>query len=382
MTGSHQLELPTSEVQKTLVAALAGDRTALLRSLESASLRRACRNHRLVPALALRARALDLGEAIPTDWQQNLQHHAARSLLFEALLEQVASCLAAASVEWVVIKGMDLATRVYSCPEERPAADIDILIEAPDYRRARSALEDAGWSSAFPEGVYDAWVQEEGHAWTAVHVQNRVPLEVHFRLWGMVPEQIGADMVGASLPDPLLPTGGRRLPLAHAFVLGAMHALLDAPPRPLLQWWDLERIAGGGDEGTVSQILELTRSWGVELLVVLAAAQVAALWPSQAYTGLIRRLARDLRWPERQVARSAARRGLDATGASMSVSRLLAGRPTRMGWKGVQRRFWAHPGMVAQETPSHWLPARRRIYHVLRAFGFDKFATWAVERRA
>jgi hypothetical protein len=192
----------------------------------------------------------------------------------------------------------------------------------------------------------------------------------------MVPTRAVQELMAVSYPDDTLPTGGRRLPLAYAFVVAAIHGLLDAPPRPLFQWWDLERIIAAGEPEIELEIVELARSWEVELPVTLAAAEVVALWPNKVCARIVQELTPSLRRAERRAAFRAAGHGLDSAGASLSLARLVSGRSTRTGWKAVLRHFWAHPGMVAQETPSDWPPKLRRVYHVLNALNLGHLARW------
>jgi hypothetical protein len=372
--GAIDLEFPVPDAQRTLAAALAGDRRALVDCAESPALQEASREHRLQAALALRARECRVENQCVADWRADLQRIAGRQLLFQASLEQVGACLAATGVNWIVLKGMDLATRVFDHPEERPSTDIDLLIDPGDYPRARAALEDSGWQSVFAGRAYDDWVIEEGHAWTAVHSRSRVALEVHFRLWGMVSDRAGQDLLSAACADDLLPPGGHRLPLAHAFVVAATHCLLDAPPRPLFQWWDMERIIAAGGPDLVPTIIKISRHWEIELVTALAAAQVEALWQNRNCARIAEDLGSSLRRAERWLARRAARNGLDSTGASLSLARLVSGRSTRAGWQSVWRHVWAHPGMIAQETPDEWPPWLRRTYHVLNALELRQLA--------
>ena len=48
------------------------------------------------------------------------------------------------------------------------------------------------------------------------------------------------------------------------------------------------------------------------------------------------------------------------------LARLLSGRASRAGWRSLPRRIWAHPGIVEQTTPAHWIWPARRIAHLMR----------------
>lgn len=365
-------EIPIAQPHRVLAAAVAGDRQALQACIDSRTLAAAGLEHRLLGTLTLRADEHQL--AVPEAWLSDLRLLAARSMHYQSTLRRAGGVLAAAGVEWVVLKGLDLAARVYDGPEERPSADIDILIAPHDYRRARAALESAGWASMFSEPAYDDWVERLGHAWAALHSTDRVALELHLRLWSMVPQRAARDLLEASTTDPELPPGGRRLPLPHAYVLAAVHALLDAPPRPLFQFRDLERIAASAGAGFVDTVVDLTTSWEIELPVLLAAACAQSLWHDDRSRRIAASLESRLRWPERRVWSHARHAGIDAIGPSLAIARLLSGRATRRGWSEVPRRFWAHPGVLAQETPHDWPKPLRRAFHVLMAVGLDGMA--------
>lgn len=311
-------------------------------------------------------------------WRNALRASAALRLHLDHRLAGVAEALAAAGVAWAPIKGWDLGARVYERPEERPVGDADLLVGA-GWERAREALEAAGWLPLVRGRRIDRYLAEEGYAWQATDGGSAL-LELHFRLWGLVPAAMAPELLAAAEPDPspgaLGPppgSAGRRLPLAGAWLIAAVHAWLNPPPRPLLGWWDLERIAVA-DPGIGTAAVDLAVRWGLELPAGLAAAQAAALWPGAAggaHEGIAAELLGRLRAPERAVARKALRHGTDALGlAPLVLSRLLARRPSRAGWRSLPRQVWAHPGVVELETPAGWRWPARRAVHVLRAFGF------------
>jgi hypothetical protein len=261
----------------------------------------------------------------------------------------------------VPIKGCDVGARVYEHPEERPVGDVDLLVAEADFPRARDALTASGWRPFFAGERAERYLREEGYAWAATDAAGLL-LEVHVRLWGLVPAGLASALLAAALPDPALGSTGRRLPLAGAWLLAAVHAWLNPPPRPLLSWWDLERLAAA-DPGIVDEAVRLAEAWDLQLPAGLAAAQAAELWGSEPNREIADRLLARLYLPERL----AGRRGEAASLKAIVLARLLSGRASRAGWRSLPRQVWAHPGVVEQETPPDRSWPARRLSHVLRA---------------
>lgn len=348
-----------------LAAALSGDRVALAALAADPAAAELAQTHRLGPALALRARRLGIdGPAVPA-WHRALLGVTAHLLQVQDRLVAASVALGEAGVSWVPIKGCDLAVRVYEQPEERPSGDIDLLVSEADYPRAHAALTAAGWRSLYPGERSDRYLREEGYAWVAVDATGLV-LEIHVRLWGLVPTGLAPALLAAAVPDSSLGPSGKRLPLAHAWLLAAVHTWLNPRPRPLLSWWDLERIAAA-DPGMADEAVRLADVWDLQLPAGLAAAQAAQLWGSEPNRQIADRLLAGLRPLERWVVRRGARRGEAASLQAIVLARLLSGRGSRAGWRSLPRQLWAHPGVVEQETPEDRSWPMRRLAHVLRA---------------
>lgn len=291
----------------------------------------------------------------------------------------MAETLAAEGVAWAPIKGWDLGARVYPTREERPVGDADLLV-GPGWERARAALEAGGWTPLVRGRRIDRYLAEEGYAWQATDGGGAL-LELHFRLWGLVPDGLAPALLAAAEPAGELGAAGRRLTLAGAWLIAAVHAWLNPPPRPLLGWWDLERIAASSDSSLSAEVVALAERWGLQLPAGLAAAQAAALWDRDAHRTHPRiadELLGRLRAPERVLARRArASQGTDALGLGpLVLCRLLARRPSRAGWRSLPRQVWAHPGVVELETPARWSWPGRRAVHVLRAVRLGRPARW------
>lgn len=350
---------------RRLAAALADDPDALATLAADPAGADLAKLHRVGPALALRARRLGIEGPAVDSWRRSLMGVAAHRLRIDEGLSSLGAVLGAAGVPWLPIKGCDLGSRVYDRPEERPAGDVDVLVTQADYLRARRALETAGWRSLTSGARIEAYLLEEGYAWQATDPTGLL-LEVHHRLWGVAPPGFGRALMEAAAPDPALGPTARRLPLAHAWLVAAVHVWLNPPPRPLLAVWDLERITRAAD--LVDDAIRLAVDWDLQLPAALAADYAAGLWESEPHRRIADRLTDTLRPAERLAARRALEGEVEGTPlGSIVLARLLSFRESRAGWRSLVRRVWAHPGIVEMETPAGRSWPARRLSHVLKA---------------
>lgn len=352
---------PVSRRQRVLAVALEGPKDEAreaLRELASLSdLEALAFHHRLAPALARRL------EAPPAPLAAALHRTAAIGLATELELHQAGEALDGEGLAWVVIKGCDLRSRVYARREDRPVGDVDLLVPREDLAGARRALEAAGWRSRAAGPRYERFLRDEGYCWQA-HRPGGPLLEVHFRLWGLVPGALAEEILRARRSEPPRPCP------AHAYLLAALHAWMDPPPRPLATWWDLQRLAAETTTpALVEGIVRACREHQLQLPVALAACQAAALWPgASAHSSVAEVLALELRTTEARLYRRFLSHGETAvTLGRLTLARLLARRPSRSGWRAVLRRLWAHPGVVerATEEGTPWF-ARRLQYFLGR----------------
>ncbi len=320
----------------------------------------------LGPALALRAAAAGVDAPVVSHWRHALRATAAHRLLLEAALREVAVVLGAAGVPWAPLKGMDLAYRVYSAPDERPTGDLDLLVLPEHLERVVTALQVAGWRPAHPGPRAQRFVREEGHNWPASHPAWPVLLEIHFRLWSFVAADLGRDLMQRSTPAPALGPTARQLELAGAYLVAAAHIWSTYPPRSLLDLLDLRRLVTAGDDDIAEQVISLSSRHDLDLLVVAAAAAAAELWPGDANSSIATGLGCRLSAIERTAARAVAQRGpLTAHRGILFVARLLSGRRSWGGWRSLGRKLWAHPGIVEMATPAgHCWPVRRLRYQL------------------
>lgn len=358
------LRLP--EETLLLARAVEGDAEALRALLDLENAERLAAGHRLAPALALRARAEWIDHPLVETWTRGLMWVAGRWLALRHGLEEVSRVLGADGIPWLPIKGGDLGFRVYDSIEERPASDIDVLVAPDRVHETLQSLLDNGYRHAYPPGRHGLeYVRHEGYNYPLTDPSGLL-LELHFRLWGIVPERVAADLLSASTPDPSLGLTARRLPLSHAFVVAAVHHWNSDPPHPLLGLWDLRKIMQAAEPGTVDEVVRLAADWGLQLPVAAAALVAAAAWDDERCREVAERLEPELRLSER-IALSRLRRSRDGwiSLGTIFLARLLARRPSRSGWRAPLRRLWPHPTFVERATPDAWPWWRRRLAYTL-----------------
>jgi hypothetical protein len=244
-------------------------------------------------------------------------------------------------------KGMDSRSRLWHAPSARPTSDLDILVPKEGLAEARRLLETAGWKGVVNGDAFEDYLWSEGYNWQAT---NRIGtlLEVHFRLWGAVPEKWIDDIWQRSIPAPEFGQAARRPAWPDAFLLCAVHLWIQGKPRGtpflLLYFRELELIARQGGESVLQQVEASARRWGLSLQICLAAWNAARLWQNPAMKALAAAMQTDLRLPESMLLWVARKHGVDIiTLEHIAAVRLLSGRNSRMGWKAAYRRVWPHP---------------------------------------
>ncbi len=369
-----RFEATLPEVHAMLARALQGDELLLERCLDRLHPQALDRIHRLAPAIYLRYRERLLQRRVvgfrPLEgWQVALRNAAARCLVLEEVLLQLGESLARENVDWAPLKGNDLARRFYNQPGERPTADVDILVPARHLERVRRRLESDG-CRGLHDGLAEAlFLHREGYCWQATTPQGAL-LEVHFRLWGMVPERMAAEILELARPDPPLGATALALLPEHAYLVGAVHIWQDEPPHPLIGFFDLERIAlrsSPGDPDTLASAIAISaRRFDLQLPVTLAALYAWSLFRNPVHWRAASLMLPQLRLAERAVLRRYVARGPDAISlARLQAARLLARRESRSGWRAAWRRAWPHAGLVARRPPNEpWL--LRRLGYTFR----------------
>lgn len=319
----------------------------------------ACRRTGIVPA--------------PEVLERELYWSTARHMLVVETLRAAGTMLANAAVPWLVFKGADLATRVYSHPGERVATDVDIAVPPQALATALTCLAQAGW---FEVGVRtpDAEQLLEGERYAlAVGQTTGLLVELHYRLWGWMPTGMLEAVLAASEPCPEWGATACRPSPEWAFLLAAVHAWQVVRPRPLAIWRDLERLAATITPPFSQRAVTLALEWGVQLPVALAAWQTATLWPCSPCAAIATALLPTLRPPEALVALRFARAGEAATPlGALVAARLLARRPSRLGWRSVSQVFWPADEALAMlalpggDRPSRVAAISRSILRAVR----------------
>ncbi len=361
--GKDRTELALTPAELRLARALGDDRQALEELATSDGEGELARRHRAGGALYLRALRLGLNTPAVASWRRQTLAAGAHHSRLEVMANEVAGCLGAAGVEWLPLKGCDLATRLYRAPEERLTGDLDLLIRPEQFGDAQRALRADGWRSLFQGPRNRAFLTQEGYAWMAVKDPHPL-LEVHFRLWGLVPEKLATTIFARSRPDPTLPASGRRMTLADAYLVAAVHAWL--APRYLVSWWELARISQRLASEEIDGVAREAAAWDLQLPVALAAEVSTALWGERGCRAIQRRLAGELRLAERLLAARARRRLTTLPLVGLQAARLLAGRRSRQQLRGPWRRIWPHPGIVERSTPEGWPWIVRRLWFQVR----------------
>ncbi len=358
-----RVDLGLTPAELRLARALDGDGEALEELARSDPGGELAGEHRTGGALYLRARRRGLDTPAVAAWHRQTLSIAAHHLQLQATVTEVAGRLSEAGVEWLPLKGYDLATRLYDEPEERPTGDLDLLIRPSRLDDARRALRADGWRGLYQGPRNTRFLEQEGYAWMAVKEPHPL-LEIHFRLWGLAPDGFAPALFERSRPDPSLAPGGRRLTFSDAYLVAAVHAWLS--PRYLIAWWELARLAERLEPEAIDVAIREAGAWDLQLPVALSAGISATLWRRPGCLEIARRLGRDLRPPERLLAARARRRPAALSLAGLQAARLLAGRRSRMGLKGPWRRLWPHPGIVERATPDSWPWLARRLWYQVR----------------
>ena len=326
----------------------------------------AAATRRLAPAIAARALEAGAADAALEPFVAQLRASAARWLRFRAMLQRIGEALGAAGVAWLPIKGADVATRVYPDPAERPASDLDILVRPAEREAAFAALETAGFRRWYPRNRYTGdFHDREAHNVLFASPEG-LPVEVHYRLWGMVPPAFTAGIHAAAEAAPELGATALRPALHHEIVLTAVHAWHTSRPRPLTQLLDIVRLTAK-DPCAPGLAAEAALRHGLQLptgLVLLDAGVTCGVPELERSAAPL--LAR-LRPPERLVLSRFIRTGEDGVPiTAVFLATLLARRPRRRGPLALVRRLWPHPHVVALSTPDTLPWWRRRLLATAR----------------
>jgi len=357
---------------RLFAAALNGDEAAVQTLATSPELEPQIVSNRLAPALAIHATNYGIEGPQVDTWMQNMRHNAVLRMRLEAARRQLGEIFAENDIPWTPLKGMGLDPRIHERPEARISTDLDVLVSPHQVESARDQLISHGWRLSETTDRRKRYAADEGYNWH-ISSPDGLSLELHFRLWGGVTEAFAADILDRTTSAPDYGPTARRIGLADAYLVAAIHVWQTPAPRYLMLWWDLHRMAGAADRQTVAAIIDRTREHGAQAYVALAAATSADLWRHEVNRRIARELECSLRPSERWAARilnntSPATSSLGV----LTLGRLLANRPSRSGWRAVSRQIWAHPGTVESETSDTWAWPKRRLIHVVRKLHLTK----------
>ena len=349
---------PPSPFHRAMAAAVEGDRDALATVFDDEKFEEWVRDNRMGAALFVAAKGLGItGPAVDTCDLIYLAT-AAQWMRLRSVLARVGSVLDAADIPWVPLKGLDTAERFFPQPELRLSSDLDVLVPVEHLGPAMEALSTAGWAFRSTP-LLAAYQLDEGYNWQA-RGPHGVSLELHYRLWGMVPGSLVEACWSSTVAAPDLGQRASRLSPSMAFLVSAVHSWIHAGRPQFIYWWEIKLIADRLDNS--DDVAAVAREHGLQLPVGVAAEYVGRLWEHELCLELGNTLLDDIRWPERVALRRVRRRGIDSmTLESLYIARLFGRRPSRMGWKSILRRVWPHPGIVEGTTPQELPWWRRRL---------------------
>jgi len=360
---------PPSSFHRMVAAAIEGDRDAMAFVFDHEHLAEWVGAHRMGAALFVAAHGLGLDGPAVDRCHAICAATAAQGMRLRAALSQVGKALDFADIPWIPIKGLDTAERFFPRPELRLSSDIDVMVPSEQLEKAMRALEAAGWAFQSTP-LLAAYQRNEGYNWQAGGPHGD-SLELHYRLWGMVPDSVVEACWRSAVASPDLGRRGFRLAPSMAFLVSAVHSWIHAGRPQFIYWWEVKLIADR--LGSADEVAAAAREHGLEFPVGLAAEYVGRLWDHELCLELARRLLDDIRLPERVALGRVRHRGIESmTLELLYVARLLARRPSRMGWKSVFRRVWPHPGIVEGTTPPDLPWWRRRIMATLRNLGLTR----------
>lgn len=336
---------------RDLAAAMAGDCDALARVAAEPRLAANVSRQRIGALLARRANAAGITGPIVESWKISRRAVAAHWLVAEHMLGLAADALAAVSIPWAPIKGADLAFRVHETPEDRPATDLDLLVEPENLKAAVEALKRVGWSDRWGDdpGMW-RYALDEGHNWPLVRPEG-IMVETHFRLWGWMPTNLGVTMLRRARAAPELGATAHRLTPADALLLSACHAWTEHLGEPPLRTlYDLVRLLTTSPELQVAPaaaaLVEEARTAGLLGATGSSLQLAAALWPLSPAAPIATDMLRQAPGPERLACRRLwPRIGRRRAFSALVLVRLLSRQPSRQGWRSIGRRVVPHRGL-------------------------------------
>jgi len=222
--------------------------------------------------------AADSGILVLSDRQRALLDRSLRdamvwALAIERRLLSIAQRFDDQKIEFIVLKGPAVAHSAYADPAQRPFRDLDLLVRARDWDRARAALEQLGFERERPE-PRRGFDLRFGKA--AVHTDpTGIPVDLHHRIvlgpFGLWIDSDALFDTTASLHIAGYPL--RRLDDTGLVLHACVHAALGwRPPLPLTLW-DVAQTAWL-PEVRWAQLEDLAGRWRLEGVLQFAFGSV------------------------------------------------------------------------------------------------------------
>jgi Uncharacterised nucleotidyltransferase len=141
----------------------------------------------------------------PAPWKDFLVnqkvHVAARHRRMQDLLDQIDACCREAGIAAIALKGAALHTMGLYSAGERPMADVDVLVQPCDSRRASQVLQSLGYNESFANWKHKVFVPKECsvHQELGEHTANYLKIELHTQIAELLPLRI-TDVTDAVYP--------------------------------------------------------------------------------------------------------------------------------------------------------------------------------------
>jgi len=184
--------------------------------------------------------------------RQRRQSYLALNIVKRAEAEEELAALAGAGIQAVVLKGLDLAWRVYPDPGLRPYTDVDLLIAPECLDRAEAVMLAAGYHPT-PETAELRSKRAKWMDYQYVHPESEVMIEIHVEL--LHPGRFTLDH-----PAILARSEGGFLAPADRFLHLALHLAKHTYFDRLLWVYDLVLLAG--QDLPQARVAELTAAAG------------------------------------------------------------------------------------------------------------------------
>jgi hypothetical protein len=279
------------------------------------------------------------------------------ALLDAALV--AAAALADADVEYVAFKGSHVAHALYSAPDLRPRADVDVLVRAAERQRASDALTAAGFTPSVH--VRGSLILGQWHFEHRAPGGARIPIDLHWRPFAplVLATAIDVDAVFRSAESITVGERAIRVPAhAHALALAVLHvAAHHAGSRDLIWLNDIRLLTHALDDTGRETVVRDAREHRYCALAAAGVNAAAELFQDD----VLRDLAREV--------------SASASGAERSAALLSRRSPVRDLWLDLRMACWRDRLHLIRE---HALPSPG----YMRAAGEHGWLPWAYTRRA